>query len=304
MRCGRYLGTLTTVVALEASSSMAAPQKVEASEVRSGTTSAAPSAADDGDTSLWDPSWRRVSPAEVVIGGALLTGTVATLLLVRLPESPRWTGGILMDDWFRDRLGAKTERGSLRAQTVSDVAYYSLVAYALVDPTIASLAHGWHVGGQVMGINLLAMSTAAFPLVALERMVGRERPGGDTDSFPSGHTGMAFASATLTCVHHSRMPLYGGGVPEIINCATALAAATTTGAARMVGNRHWSTDVAVGATVGIASGYLIPTLLHYDAEASRDETRSERAQPGLIFRGSPYPVLSRDTLGLGYVAAF
>jgi membrane-associated phospholipid phosphatase len=245
-----------------------------------------------------------VSWPEVAIGGTLLAATAASFVVLHPPDEPRWTGGILMDEWVRDRLGAESEQGARKARTVSDVFYFSLLGYALVDPSIASLAHGWVVGGQVMGINLLAMSVAAFPTVALELNLGRARPSGGNDSFPSGHTAVAFASATLTCVHHFRMPLYGGGAAEVINCAAALAAATTTGAARMIGDRHWSTDVAVGATFGVASGYLIPTLLHYEASASNNGAQQAAASEVAILSGSLYPLLGRHEIGLGYAAVF
>ncbi len=209
-----------------------------------------------------------------------------------------------MDDWVRDHIGAKTDDGASKARTVSDIFYFGLMGYALVDPTIASLAHGWEVGGQMTGINLLAMSVAAFPTVVLELSIGRERPSGRNDSFPSGHTAMAFASATLTCVHHSRMPLYGGGVAEIINCATALAAASTAGVARLVGERHWFTDIATGAAFGVTAGYLIPTLLHYDAAASSDVTREGATEESAILSGFPFPILGRHEIGVGYVAPF
>ena len=178
------------------------------------------------------------------------------------------------------------------------------MGYALADPSIASLAHGWTVGGQMMGINLLAMSIAAFPTVALELNLGRARPSGGNDSFPSGHTAMAFASATLTCVHHFRMPLYAGGAAEIVNCVAAQAAATTTGAARIIGDRHWSTDVGVGAIFGVASGYLIPTLLHYEAVGSDPAQRAAAASEMALLSGSIYPVLGRHEVGLGYAAMF
>src|SRR5262249_47322288 len=36
--------------------------------------------------------------------------------------------------------------------------------------------------------------------------------------------------------------------------------------ARILSDNHWTTDVALGAAVGVASGYLLPSLLHYGAD--------------------------------------
>ena len=83
--------------------------------------------------------------------------------------------------------------------------------------------------------------------------LGRLRPDGSTyNSFPSGHTAMAFTSATL--LHKE----YGHLSPWV--SIAGYTAATVTGISRMLNNRHWLSDVVVGAGVGILStelGYLI-----------------------------------------------
>jgi membrane-associated phospholipid phosphatase len=253
--------------------------------------------------SLWDPAWPRVRWPEVAIGGTLLVGTLSTFLWIQLPHEPRWTGGILMDDWVRDSLRAKSLRGRHEARTVSDIAYWGLVGYAAVDPALAGFMHDWDVAGQMFGINLLTMSVAAAPSVLLERTVGRERPSLGNDSFPSGHTAMAFASALLTCLHHSHMPLYGGDGAETADCAAALVAAGTAGAARVVGDRHWASDVLTGAAFGVTAGYLVPTLLHYGA---RQRAAGDVGSPpgGARARGSFYVDVGAEHAGLGYVASF
>ena len=86
-------------------------------------------------------------------------------------------------------------------------------------------------------------------------------------SFVSGHTAVAFTGAGLTCAHHRHLPLYGGGAPDVLICAATLAAASATGVLRIVSDDHYSTDVLLGMSLGLASGWLLPELLHYGASS-------------------------------------
>ncbi|MHA4845994.1 phosphatase PAP2 family protein [Flavitalea antarctica] len=64
-------------------------------------------------------------------------------------------------------------------------------------------------------------------------------------SFPSGHTAHAFASAEFLRQEYKHLsPWYG---------VAGYAVAFTTGYLRMYNNRHWLSDVAAGAGVGMAS---------------------------------------------------
>lgn len=76
------------------------------------------------------------------------------------------------------------------------------------------------------------------------------RPDGSADNtMPSGHTAQAFASATLLDMEYrdtSPWISVGGYL-----CATA------TGFFRVANNRHWASDVLVGAGIGIASVKLV-----------------------------------------------
>lgn len=65
-------------------------------------------------------------------------------------------------------------------------------------------------------------------------------------SFPSGHTTLAFATATTISLQYKKWYIT---VP-------AYAWAASVGYSRMRLGRHYPTDVAAGAAVGIASGYL------------------------------------------------
>jgi membrane-associated phospholipid phosphatase len=77
-----------------------------------------------------------------------------------------------------------------------------------------------------------------------------ERPYGNQDfsSFPSQHTSAAFAAATF--MHRE----YGGR--SVWYSIGGYSVATATAAIRVLGNKHWASDVLAGAGVGILSTEL------------------------------------------------
>ena len=94
------------------------------------------------------------------------------------------------------------------------------------------------------------------------------RPDGSTaNSFPSGHTATAFVAATILHKEYglTRSPWYSVG---------GFAAATTTGVMRSLNNRHWISDIMVGAGIGILStdlGYFLGDLIYKDKHIVRKE---------------------------------
>lgn len=100
--------------------------------------------------------------------------------------------------------------------------------------------------------------TTAF-VTTLKNQTHRLRPNGaGYNSFPSGHTATAFASAEiLNQEFKDQSPWYG---------YAGYTVATATGVLRMYNNKHWLSDVVAGAGVGILStklSYLIyPKLKH------------------------------------------
>lgn len=108
--------------------------------------------------------------------------------------------------------------------------------------------------GRMMLSNGLSMGLMLSTVYVVKYGIGRLRPDGSThNSFPSGHTAMAFTAATI--LHKE----YGVTHSPWWSVA-GYTMATVTGVSRALNNRHWLSDVVVGAGVGILStelGYLL-----------------------------------------------
>jgi hypothetical protein len=244
----------------------------------------------------WNPAWPRFRKAEVAFTGGLALQVAAALFLYPTPPR-RWEGGILFDDVTRDLLVLDSRKGRNTAARVSDYLYYGL-AVLPVTVDVGIVAAGVHGSGDV-ALEMLAMDLEGYALagaIALSaEKIGRVRPadrGCQKDSsysgrcgsdaqlnvgFMSGHTAAAFTSAGLTCAHHTNLPLYGGGAPDILACVVSLAAAATSGTLRVSADAHYASDVLLAAGVGLFAGYGLPELLHY-----RDSKRGARPRASVL----------------------
>ena len=104
------------------------------------------------------------------------------------------------------------------------------------------------------------------------------------DPFPSGHTSMAFASASVLMY---RYPWYVGAV--------SMAAASSVAFTRLDKNVHFASDVAAGAGLGILFATSVH-LFHQNADTSEEE------HDGMD--GALYPLLAENTYGLTWSATF
>ncbi|HEX6275575.1 MAG TPA: phosphatase PAP2 family protein [Polyangiaceae bacterium] len=230
----------------------------------------------------WNPDWPRFRKAEIAFtAGMSLQFAAASFVYPQLENT--WKGGVLFDDAARNALRLETRSARDTAQKVGDMLYYGLVAYPLVVDT-AIVTWGIHGAGDV-ALQMLAMNLETYAFVgAVARSaekLGRERPsaaecekdpeysakcgndGASNQSLLSGHSAAGFAGAGLMCAHHTNLPLYGGGAPDIAACAFGLTAATAVGTLRVMSDDHYATDVILGAALGLFGGYGMPMLLHY-----------------------------------------
>ena len=176
--------------------------------------------------------------------GAVALGGISTLMLLDNPMQ-RFAGR-------NDGVGANRVAGAVRHFGQPEV--YGTVTVGLLA---AGLAIGrpqiTRAGGRLAASLALAGLTVNVGKFAF----GRPRPEQSLDadgyvpfsgqvSLPSGHTAMAFALATSLAddIHRpwATVGLYG--------------MATVVGWSRVNDNRHWLSDVAAGALVGVASAKL------------------------------------------------
>jgi len=105
-------------------------------------------------------------------------------------------------------------------------------------------------------------------------------------SFPSGHTTVAFAAATVFAMEYKDRPL----VPLI-----SYSAATLIGLSRITENKHWITDVFFGGVLGYFTGRLVVNNYHRYAKLKAPNQKKNsvsfnlqyqygRLIPGLVYK--------------------
>jgi len=99
-------------------------------------------------------------------------------------------------------------------------------------------------------INQVAITAKAELLMTaivtgMKSWLPEQRPSGGMKSMPSGHTAQAFVSATILDMEYRDIS------PWI--SVSGYAVAATTGMYRMINNKHWISDVLIGAGIGIFS---------------------------------------------------
>lgn len=134
-----------------------------------------------------------------------------------------------------DALDAGETIGGARFQLASALATYA-VGHATGSRKVAQ------VGSDLLRAQILSQALTA----SIKMSVRRTRPDGTSYSFPSGHASVTFASATVL----QRNFGWKVGVP-------AYGVATYVAASRIQDKRHFLSDVAFGAAIGIAAGRTV-----------------------------------------------
>jgi membrane-associated phospholipid phosphatase len=223
-------------------------------------SAAEPRTLDEG----WPSTWNRVGPAETAVGVGLGVGLLLTEFVWNTATTPRWSEPILFDDAARNALRAGSPAGRARAATASDVGYIGLPTYAIAVEAglVTWLGRGQGDAAlQLALVNGEALVINGLLTRVVQKATGRSRPDAgpgvtDNTSFFSGHTSTTFTVASGLCVQHARLQIYGG-VGDKLVCPIALAVAATTGILRIVADRHYASDVLVGAAVGSAVGVTV-----------------------------------------------
>ncbi len=162
---------------------------------------------------------------------------------------------LAFDNTLRNKIRDPTDSFGRAASDVGNAfgngiyVYPSLLAFSIAGKAFGSRGL-YGVSSRALKSTLLAGAGA----IVLKTIVGRERPGTDnafkfhpfnlkdrTNSFPSGHTTLAFALATS----------FAREINGTWDDVAFYSLATLTAYARMHDDRHWMSDVVFGAGVGI-----------------------------------------------------
>lgn len=145
-----------------------------------------------------------------------------------------------------------------------NAAFYNMHIEDFLQYAPAVAVYGLNIGG-VKGKNSVVEET--FLLLKSELIMGAivytlknttdvPRPDNSTyNSFPSGHTAQAFVAATFLHKEY--------GHKSIWYSIGGYSVATTVGVMRVLGNRHWLSDVFVGAGIGILSTEFVYATHQY-----------------------------------------
>lgn len=212
-----------------------------------------------------------------------------------VPEKCRWCYRTKTGDDALNRVDFSIRRAllwndpSLAGSISSWIAFVGMPALS-IGGTMGIAAHDANLSGAPS--DLLITTEATMLAVDLNQLVkfafARERPfvhflprapdgalartespSDDNLSFYSGHTNLAFALATSTgtvaLMRNYRL------APVILGAG--LASAFTVGYLRIAADKHYFSDVMVGAVVGSLVGTLVPLLFHRPSDA-QPATRS------------------------------
>ena len=97
----------------------------------------------------------------------------------------------------------------------------------------------------------ISQLTTAIIVHSIKRGMGKQRPDGTPNAFPSGHTSQAFVGATVLFQEFK--------TTSPVLAYSGFAFSTTTGAFRIMNNKHWLSDVVTGAGISI----LVVNLVYY-----------------------------------------
>lgn len=121
--------------------------------------------------------------------------------------------------------------------------------------------------GRMLVADAFSVAVMAALVNGIKYTAREMRPDGSTrNSFPSGHTATAFMAATMLHKEY-------GQTRSLWFSVGGYTAATVTGLMRVINNRHWVSDVVMGAGIGIFAtelGYYLADLIFKEKGIRRE----------------------------------
>jgi len=235
--------------------------------------------------------WRTVGAVAIVGGALFLVDEPVQRYALRLRDSSVTVRNVSK---YVTRFG-----GSYEAYILAGLGAYGFIFKNEKIKTTTLLATQAYITGAAMESFLKFISGRQRPYFYDPRQVDAEpkfhgpfTSGKDVNgkrinsSFPSGHTTVAFAAATVFAMEYKDRPL----VPLI-----SYSAATLIGLSRITENKHWITDVFFGGVLGYFTGRLVVNNYHRYANLKAPNQKKNsvsfnlqynygRLMPGLTYR--------------------
>lgn len=250
-----------------------------------------------------------VHPAEMAVTGVFLAGSTGLRFGADWEDDPAWHSGILFDQAVVDAALVEDPDAHRAWAITGDVAWIGSMVWTGAEPVIAGAVYDWRVGAQIAWMNAEAFSVLTVALWTSQFALPRRRPvltelcspadraadrelegfgrtcGGEDSgrSFIGGHVAVTATAAALTCFHHAYTPLYGGGVPDAVPCATGILSTGLVFAARTMTATHYFSDNALGVGVGVLSA-MVPWGLHYARGSAPDVADGATARKPLAIQ--------------------
>ncbi|SCX86338.1 phosphatase PAP2 family protein [Flavobacterium caeni] len=188
---------------------------------------------------------------------------------------------------FNTQIRAEVTEDIDEKLTIDDFSQYAPAASVFaLDWMGVKAKHSLRDRSVILATSYLILSGTVLGLKSGTKI---ERPDGTSkNSFPSGHTATAFAGAEMMYQEYKDQSIWYG--------VAGYAVATGTGLFRMYNNRHWLTDVAAGAGIGILSTKIAYWVNPY---LSKKLFGKEKKTTTLFS-----PTYDGKTLGIGLVRMF
>jgi hypothetical protein len=164
-----------------------------------------------------------------------------------VPAALITSGFIVKESSFRKSFQDDIQNSNWRTNNhVDDFIQY----FPMAEMYIADIAYSKtkiEVFQQSKNLIISQLFTAII-IQTIKRTTNNTRPNGSPHSFPSGHTSIAFTGATALYLE------YRDTNPFLAYSGYGFS--TATGLLRITNNKHWLSDVLVGAGIGMVSAQL------------------------------------------------